>query len=72
MTHPPRLTPEEAVKAVMWILMCSNDLLFVLGAFFLAEHCCIHVRVTAFSSSGVTCKSDHAYERGDGANDVSK
>lgn len=32
MTHPLRLTPEEAVKAVMWILMCSNDLLFVLGA----------------------------------------
>lgn len=34
MTHPLRLTPEEAVKAVMWILMCSNDLLFVLGASF--------------------------------------
>lgn len=34
MTHPARLTPEEAAKAVMWILMCSNDLLYVLGAFF--------------------------------------
>lgn len=29
MTQPLHLTPEEAVKAVMWILMCSNDLLFV-------------------------------------------
>lgn len=68
MTHPVPLTPEEAVKAVMWILMRSNNLLFVLGAFFRAD---ARVRVIVSSSSGITCKSEHANEDDDGADDVS-
>lgn len=68
MTHPARFTMEEAVKTVMWILMCPNDLLFVLGAFFPAS---TRVTLVVSSSSGITCKSDHANEDGDGADDVS-
>lgn len=66
------MTPEEAVKAVMWILMCSNDHLYVLGAFFPAEHRCTRVRVAVSSASGITCKSDHTNEDGDGVDDVAK
>lgn len=69
MTHPGRLSPKEAVKAVMWILMCSNDLLFVSGIFFAAS---THVRVMVSSSSGITCRSDHANEDDDGADGVSE
>lgn len=63
------LTLEEAVKAVMWILMCSNDpFCFVLDVFFPARS---GVAVVAPSSSSITCKSGHANEDGDGADDVS-
>lgn len=47
MTHPACLPPEEAVEAIMWILMCSNDLSFVLGSSHLPGR-----------ASGITCESD--------------
>lgn len=59
MTHPLHLTPEEAVKAVMWILMCSNDLLFVFICVALAFEFAVS------SSSSITCKSEHDNEDGD-------
>ena len=52
----------------MWILMRSNDLLYVLGAF-LSGPAPLH---SSPLPGGITCKSDHANEEGDGADDVSK
>lgn len=62
-------TLEEAVKAVMWILMCSNDPSCLLsGASVPASS---GVAVAAASSSHITCKSGLANEDGDGADDAS-
>lgn len=62
-------TLEEAVKAVMWILMRSNDPSCLLS------HAAVPagsgVAVAAASSSRITCKSGLANEDGDGADDVS-
>ena len=48
--------------------MRSNDLLYVLGAF-LSGPAPLH---SSPLPGGITCKSDHANEEGDGADDVSK
>lgn len=62
-------TLEEAVKAVMWILMCSNDPSCLLsGASVPASY---GAAVAAASSSRITCKSGFINEDSDGADDAS-
>lgn len=62
-------TLEEAVKAVMWILMRSNDP-FCLLSDALGQASSAAAVATAFSSR-ITCKSGLANEDADGADDVS-
>lgn len=45
--------------------MCSNDPLFVSGAFFLTFRLSTRVKGAASSSSSITCKSDRTNEDGD-------